>query len=60
MRKAAPEYWPDGRFMAFVPEMEQTGEGVDDHPTPELEAARGEARDALASLSNEESDEPET
>jgi len=36
MRKAAPEYWPDGRFMAFVPEMEQTGEGVDDDPTPEL------------------------
>jgi hypothetical protein len=36
MRKAAPEYWPDGGFMAFVPEMEQTGEGVDDDPTPEL------------------------
>jgi hypothetical protein len=59
MRKAAAESWPDGRFMAFVPEMEQTGEGVDD-PTPELEAAPGEARDALASLSNEESDEPDT
>jgi len=36
MRKAAPEYWPDRHFMAFVPEMEQTGEEVDDDPTPEL------------------------
>ena len=35
MRKAAPEYWSDRRFMAFVPEMEETGEEVDD-PTPEL------------------------
>lgn len=48
MRKAAPEYRPDRRLMALVPEMEQTGEEVDDDPTPELEAARGEARDARA------------
>jgi hypothetical protein len=34
--------------MALVPEMEETGEEVDDDPTPELEAARGEARDARA------------
>jgi hypothetical protein len=46
MRKAAPEHWPDRRFTAFVPEMEETGEKVDDDPTPELEAARGESRDA--------------
>jgi hypothetical protein len=46
--------------MAFMPEMEETGEKVDGDPTPELEAARGEARDALASLSNEELDEPDT
>ena len=46
--------------MALVPEMEETGEEVDDDPTPELEAASGEARDALASLSNDESDEPDT
>jgi len=32
--------------MAFVPEMEETGEQVDDDLTPELEAARGESRDA--------------
>jgi hypothetical protein len=32
--------------MAFVPETEETGEEVDDHPTLELEASRGEARDA--------------
>jgi hypothetical protein len=48
MRKAAPEYWPDRRFTALVPEMEETAEEVDDDPTPELEATRGEARDALA------------
>jgi hypothetical protein len=36
MRKAAPEYRPDRRLMALVPEMEQTGEEVDDDPTPEL------------------------
>jgi hypothetical protein len=47
MRKAAPaEYRPDRRSMALVPEMEETGEEVDD-PTPELSRRHAARRGML-------------
>jgi hypothetical protein len=47
MRKAAPEYWPDRRFMAFVSETEETGEEVDADPTPELSRRHAARRGML-------------
>ena len=55
--------------MAFVPDMEETGEEVDDDPTPEQIALLDEVAAALLrdrrhpiafGLSNDESDEPDT
>jgi hypothetical protein len=59
MRKAAPEYWPDRRDGARARDGGDRRRGRRPHAGA-LEAARGEARDALASLSNDELDELET